>query len=76
MKRDALLWETFEDILSMEGYVLRQAVSLVEALLLLDQETFGLVLTELLTMSADAIGAALKATRSWYDGRVRRRWVS
>ncbi|HEX8035723.1 MAG TPA: nuclear transport factor 2 family protein [Ktedonobacterales bacterium] len=45
---DALLRETLSDILREEGYVLRHATSLAQASSLLSEETFGLVLTELL----------------------------
>lgn len=51
---DALLRETLADILHEEGYVLRKALSLAQAFSRLNKETFGLVLTELLEVRADA----------------------
>ena len=50
---DTLLRETLYDILQEEGYDLRQALSLAQALSRLDEETFGLVLTEMLDVRAD-----------------------
>ncbi len=51
---DALLRETLADILREEGYELRKTLSLAQAFARLDEETFGLVLTELLEVHADA----------------------
>ncbi|MGZ3714553.1 MAG: nuclear transport factor 2 family protein [Ktedonobacterales bacterium] len=45
---DMLLRETLADILREEGYVVGHATSLAQATWLLGEETFGLVLTELL----------------------------
>lgn len=45
---DELLRETLSDILCDEGYTLEQATSLTQASAMLDEETFGLVLMELL----------------------------
>ncbi len=51
---DALLRETLSDILREEGYEVRKVLSLAQAFSRLDAETFGLVLTELLEVRADA----------------------
>lgn len=56
---DALLRETLADILHEEGYILRQTTSLAQASSILDEETFGLVLSELLDVHT---GAPLQAT--------------
>lgn len=50
---DTLLQETLSDILQEEGYDLRQALSLAQALSMLDAEAFGLVLTELVDVRVD-----------------------
>jgi DNA-binding response OmpR family regulator len=61
---DALLRETFSDILREEGYVLRHATSLAQASSLLSEETFGLVLTELLDVRpSDPLRASSELVR-------------
>lgn len=56
---DALLRETLSDILREEGYELEHVSTLAQATARLDEEAFGLVLTELLDVRT---GAPLHAT--------------